>query len=102
MSVAAAPLLAVARRVNAATIFQSMFLPPEEFDTVEAAAARIRELAGPGALALVDGAAAYPDFDPFLSLTVRKDGLSVCYFADRWVDEQDRKHGRRALTEALA
>lgn len=102
----AAPLLAVARTIRTATLFRSQFVAPEELPTLEAAAARVREIAGPGPLTLVVGRSAYPELDPFWTVNVRtaagRLGEFVCAVADRWHDEIDAQAGRKILQAALA
>lgn len=85
------------RQPRRPTIFRPGFLATEEFPTLEALALRLRELAGPWPLSFCAGAAAYPGFDTFPSVTAYASGeyLATVAIPGRTKDDLARAvHGR--------
>jgi hypothetical protein len=62
------------RQPRRPTLFPPGFLGFEEFATVDALALRLRQMAGPWPLSFCNGAAAYPGFDTFASVTAYAGG----------------------------
>ncbi len=102
---AAAPLLAVARRISGPTLFFPGGVEPSNLPAglgVDKIAEAIRLAAGPGRLRLYIGRCFYPDLDPFEAINVRDaEGAWQCAFADRWADIAALRETLRAIEAAL-
>ncbi len=62
------------RQPRRPTVFRPGFVEPEEYPTLERLVGRLKALAGPWPLSFCDGAAAYPGFDTFPSITAYAGG----------------------------
>lgn len=104
-------LLTLSRAVTGAMIFRPSpkGAVPEELPSFDAMLARLRELAvealGPAAfpLRLGPGRSAFPDLDPFWSITVTSADRTawVCTVADRWADADDMNAALAILRRAF-
>lgn len=87
------------RQPRRPTLFRPGFLQVEEFPTLEALALRLRQLAGPWPLSFCAGAAAFPGFDTFPSVTAYASGeyLATVAVPGRGKEDLVRAvHGRAA------
>lgn len=92
-------LLAVARQIRRPTLIIPGYAEPEEFTSLQNAAARIRQLAAGEPVTARVVRCEYPQFDAFFGLSLRAGSTAFAYFADRWTCGEEAQ-GEIARVEA--
>lgn len=75
--------------------------PTEEYPDLSGLADRIQRLADGAPVSLRMGRAAYPEFEPFASITASTPAGMLCVVGGPWVTEADHARACLDLTRAL-